>query len=172
MTTEDRIAAVRELLDTHFPLNETDSIIDQLERAGFFTKPASRSHHGAYEGGLADHSITVARGLQDLTDKLELDWEESRSPVVVGLFHDLCKTVRQGNDYDTASLLPGHGEVSLFLAQKLVDLTVEEAYCIRWHMGAFEGADRFNNFGCAVTAYPNVLFAHTADMIAARIVGV
>ena len=172
MTKEERIAAVRELLDPHFETKATDAIIDELNDRGFFTMPASHSHHGAYEGGLAEHSITVARGLQDLTDKLDLAWEEPRSPVVVGLFHDLCKLSDDRRGYDDASLIPGHGVRSVIYAQTMMQLTGEEIACIRWHMGAFEGEGIYNNYGCAVTMYPNVLFTHTADMIAARIVGV
>ena len=44
--------------------------------------------------------------------------------------------------------------------------------CIRWHMGAFDDKENWNSYGRACTAYPNVLYTHTADMIAARILGV
>ena len=45
-------------------------------------------------------------------------------------------------------------------------------YCIRWHMGAFDDKENWNSYGRAVTNFPNVLYTHTADMIAARILGV
>jgi len=45
----------------------------------------------------------------------------------------------------------------------------EELLCIRWHMGAFDDKENWNSYGRSVTEYPNVLFTHTADMIAARI---
>lgn len=47
-----------------------------------------------------------------------------------------------------------------------------EMLCIRWHMGAFDDKENWNSYGRAVTNFPNVLYTHTADMIAARILGV
>ena len=44
-------------------------------------------------------------------------------------------------------------------------------YCIRFHMGAFEQAD-IEGYSKAVEKFNNVLFAHTADMIASKIKGV
>ena len=55
---------------------------------------------------------------------------------------------------------------------KPVPLTEEEMLCIRWHMGAFDDKENWNSYGRAVTNFPNVLYTHTADMIAARILGV
>ena len=52
------------------------------------------------------------------------------------------------------------------------ELTQEEIFCIRWHMGAFDDKENWNSYGRACTVYPNVLYTHTADMIAARIEGV
>ena len=55
---------------------------------------------------------------------------------------------------------------------KPVPLTEEEMLCIRWHMGAFDDKENWNSYGRSVTLFPNVLYTHTADMIAARILGV
>lgn len=155
---------------------ESDMVKD-LQEKGFFVAPASISHHGAYEGALFDHSHEVTKALVYLTRKLELPWERPRSPFVVGMFHDLCKMddYTKGPDgwkrkYEV--LLPGHGEKSVILLQKYMELTDEEILCIRWHMGAFDVKENWNAYGAACTRYPNVLYTHTADMIAARIVGV
>ena len=49
----------------------------------------------------------------------------------------------------------------------------EEIICIRWHMGAFETDTKmWDYYGKAIEKYPNVLYTHTADMIASRIQGV
>jgi len=48
-------------------------------------------------------------------------------------------------------------------------LTDEEIACIRWHMGAFDDKERWNNYRYAITQFPNVLYTHTADMIASTI---
>ena len=58
---------------------------------GFFTAPASTKYHGNYEGGLFDHSYMVAHYLKKLTEECRLDWQNPRSPLLVGMFHDLCK---------------------------------------------------------------------------------
>ncbi len=154
-------------------------IISELCERGFFVKPASIHHHGQYNGALFDHSFAVTKTLVELTKKLGLEWELERSPYIVGMFHDLCKLdnyVKRHKDeaweYNNATLLPGHGEKSVILAQHLLPLTEEEVLCIRWHMGAFDSKDNWNSYGRACTEYPNVLYTHTADMIAARIKGV
>ena len=43
---------------------------------GFFDSPASTKYHGAYKGGLFDHSLCVAQSLVDLTNKLNLKWNQ------------------------------------------------------------------------------------------------
>lgn len=71
--------------------------------------------------------------------------------------------------YNPNILLPGHGDKSVILAQKIVDLTDEEMACIRWHMGAFDDKENWDKYGKSIEKYPNVLWTHTADMMAARI---
>jgi len=154
--------------------------LDELDNIGFFTAPASTKYHGAYEGGLFYHSLEVAKRLVNLTDKLGLTWERPESPYIVGLFHDLCKCDSYVWDIETDSykynpeiILPGHGEKSVIMLQKLIPLTDEEIACIRWHMGAYEKDPKmWEYYGRAIENYPNVLYTHTADMIASKIVGV
>lgn len=153
-------------------------VIEDLRRKGFFIAPASIRHHGAYEGALFDHSYEVAKALVNLTQKLDLKWERLDSPFIVGMFHDLCKmdNYAKGENgewaYRDSIILPGHGEKSVILLQQYTELTEEEILCIRWHMGAFDSKENWNAYGAACTRYPNVLYTHTADMIAARIIGV
>lgn len=64
------------------------------------------------------------------------------------------------------------GNLLLKIGSWYMTLTEEEMLCIRWHMGAFDDKEHWNNYGRACTAYPNVLYTHTADMIAARVLGV
>lgn len=144
-------------------------VIEDLQRKGFFIAPASIRHHGGYEGALFDHSYEVAKALVNLTQKLDLKWERLDSPFIVGMFHDLCKGEWA---YRDSIILPGHGEKSVILLQQYTELTEEEILCIRWHMGAFDSKENWNAYGAACTRYPNVLYTHTADMIAARIIGV
>lgn len=74
-----------------------DALLDYLEnKSDFFTAPASARYHGAYAGGLCDHSrmsttvwwtIWPGKRVQELYG-LEVREE---SVAVVALLHDLCK---------------------------------------------------------------------------------
>lgn len=161
--------------------------IDKLLAIGFFTAPASTKFHGAYEGGLFDHSLEVTKSLVNLTKKLNLTWERKGSPFIVGMFHDLCKCdnyvrVDTSNDidsenvrfvYNSKMIIPGHGEKSVIMLQRFMNLTDEEIACIRWHMGAYETDTKmWDYYGRAIEMYPNVLYTHTADMVASKIIGI
>ena len=64
----------------------------------------------------------------------------------------------------------GHAELSLEILRKAgIKLTDEEAACIRWHMGAFDDPQNWSNYTNAISKYPNALWTHTADMVAAHI---
>lgn len=155
-----------------------NAAVGELVKWGFFDAPASIHHHGAYPGALFDHSLEVMKALLWLTDRLGLEWNDPVSPYIVGMFHDLCKvdnyhkTADEAWEYNNATLIPGHGEKSVMLLQQLIPITEEELLCIRWHMGAFDSKENWNSYGRSVTEFPNVLYTHTADMIAARIKGV
>lgn len=151
-----------------------------LDELGFFTAPASTKYHGAYEGGLFDHSLATAQALVDLTEKLGLNWNTKESARIVGMYHDLCKCDNYVIDVETGkykynpdTILDGHGTKSVIIAQKYIELTDEEIACIRWHMGAYETDTKlWDYYGRAIEKYPNVLYTHTADMIASKIVGI
>jgi hypothetical protein len=155
-----------------------------LEELGFFTAPASTKYHGAYEGGLFDHSLAVANILVDITEKLGLEWERPESPYIVGMYHDLCKCDNyvKINSFEEVApvgirykhnpnmIIPGHGDKSVIIAQKYIELTDEEIACIRWHMGAYEKDPKmWDYYNRAVAKYPNVLWTHTADMLASHV---
>ena len=122
--------------------------------------------------------MAVANVLADLTLRLGLEWRESRSPFVIGAFHDLCKlddyAVKQNSDghyeffRNKSTKFSGHGDKSVKLIQNWIDLTGEEEVCIRYHMGVFstEGGDMYTE---AIRRCNNVLYTHTADMIASVI---
>lgn len=152
---------------------------DVLDKMGFFTMPASTKYHGAYEGGLFDHSLAVMQELVNLTEMLCLEWERETSPYIIGLFHDICKCDSYYLDadgkwqYRKDIIIPGHGDKSVIMLQRMMDLTEEEIACIRWHMGAYETDTKmWDYYGRAIEMYPNVLYTHTADMIASKIRGV
>ena len=154
--------------------DEVETLYARLDDIGFFTAPASTKYHGAYSGGLHDHSYLVTKNLLHLTESLGLSWEKKRSPYIVGMLHDICKCHMYiandtGFEYNRDLYLPGHGGRSVILAQRLVRLTEEEILCIRWHMGAFDNKENWNAYGCAIENFPNVLWTHTADMMASHI---
>lgn len=188
-TTEQRISMFDEMMGKYV----SDGLRTWLKDNGFFTAPASKGHHGNYEGGLFDHCYQVAETLKQLTKANKLKWENLRSPYVVGMFHDLCKidTYKVVVDdpgkemfggevkgrsikieYNDDFLIDGHGDKSVIYLASHMRLTPEEVMCIRWHMGAFDEKQNWKYYSAAVKKYPNVLWTHTADMIASQIMGV
>lgn len=164
-----------------------ESFMEWLNGTDFFTAPASTRYHGAYEGGLLAHSLTVYDRLNNMIqigDATEGVGEDSIA--MTALFHDLCKTgcyqpstrsVKQPDgswkqmpSYNFKTDFPmGHGEKSVYLlAAHGVKLTEEEALAIRWHMGGFDNAVKG---GCrdmneALSVSPLVLALQMADMTA------
>lgn len=173
MTKQDRVEILRKM---HIVDEYQLAVLDNM---GFFTTPASTKFHGAYEGGLFDHSLEVTNQLLNMKP---FKWQRDESPMIVGMFHDLCKcdeyevvshpcdpNVKFGHVKNT--VLKGHGEKSVMLLSTLMQLTEEEMLCIRYHMGAYN-TDDWNGYDLAIKKYPNVLFTHTADMLASKVVGV
>ena len=179
MTKQQRINKFALTMDKHLELIDVSNLVNGLDKLNYFTQPASINHHGNYEGGLFDHSWAVMKALVDLTEKLGLIWCSKSSPYVVGLLHDLCKCASYKfneetglYEYNKNPVMTGHGELSVIMAQQLIELTPEEILCIRWHMGAYDDKENWNILGRAIEQYPNVLYTHTADMIASRIEGI
>ena len=187
LTTNRRI----ELFDGLMKEIITKDFYNWLIENKFFTQPASTKYHGAYEGGLFDHSYEVTQVLLDMTDRLNLKWKRPESPYIIGMFHDLCKidnyltivdepgeTMMGTNEvkgkevhfeYNSNTVLKGHGEKSIMLLSQFIALTEEELFCIRFHMGAYEGQDQWDNYDKAIRKYENVLLTHTADMYTSKV---
>lgn len=171
MTVEKRIEEFRDITKGIF----TEKQVEKLIEMGYFQAPASRMYHGAEEGGLYRHSKMQYLLLEEYTQKLHLSWKARRSPVVVGFLHDLCKVdnyVLEDGKYvwNKNSELTGHGDKSAIMALQLFpDLTDEEVMCIRYHMGAYEGQEKWKPLGNAIKRYPNVLWVHLADMMASQV---
>lgn len=189
---QERMNEFAEFMGERFPIY-AKGLWEFLHDNGFFTAPASTKYHGNYEGGLFDHSYQVAQTLVQLTKDMNLQWEREISPYIIGMFHDLCKIdiykkvvddegiQMMGSDevigemshfvYDDTSLLSGHGNKSVMMLARFMQLTEEEILCIRYHMGAYE-TDDWDKFGKSIEKYPNVLYTHMSDMIASRVKGV
>lgn len=169
------------LIDALDDENEAKDVFNRLCKLNFFDAPASTRYHGNYPGGLAEHSLNVTAALLSLRGEWkDCSWKLPRSPIIVGLFHDLCKcdqynvTMGVGGgvaniDYRKDCVLKGHGDKSVMLASTLLRLTDEEVLCIRYHMGAFCEKEEWADYTRAIHTCPTVLMTHTADMIAAHI---
>lgn len=143
---------------------------------GFFSAPASLSHHSNHEGGLYQHSEMVMLTLEDLTRRLELTWQRPESPKIIGMLHDVCKMeeyrkVDDGNggyyyERNNDMMLLGHGQKSAIMVQSMMELTDEELMCICHHMGAFQGRETWESYKLSTQRYPNLLWVHAADVMA------
>lgn len=164
-----------------------DALLDYLEnKSDFFTCPASARYHGAYEGGLCDHSLNVYHCLVDYLARervQELYGLEAtpESVAIAALLHDLCKigcykvgTRNVKNDatgqwekvpfYQFEDPMPyGHGEKSVYIISGFMKLTRQEAMAIRWHMG-FSGQEDARMVGQALEKYPLAFALSVADM--------
>ena len=151
----------------------------------FFTAPAGATHHGAFPGGLVEHSVNVfyrlyrIAGMEIFGTHVHSDMlaeEMKESVAIMGLLHDVCKHdvyhPKEGGGYTYHDPFPfGHGEKSVLLIERHMRLTMPEALAIRWHMGAFDAAARgdLRTLDAAMDMTPWVWWLHEADMGAARI---
>lgn len=171
ITEEDRIG----MFLAYMPwFHVGDSVVENLIDNGFFRQAASTRFHGAYEGGLFDHSFRVMMNLKKLTGRLDLEWQNPRSPYFIGMFHDLCKIDQYEKQENGAfkwvkTEIEGHGSKSVELLKSLIVPTEEEEACIRYHMGAFCDKDEWKDYTNAIHKFPNVLWTHTADMVASHL---
>ena len=162
-----------------------DKLIKWLESSTFFIDPASAKYHGDYEGGLCDHSLAVYEEYVKLTN------QDDDKAIITCLLHDVCKigTYKLGyrnvknEETGICEKVPqyenqesgfpfGHGEKSVLMITRFIELTQEEMLMIRWHMGAYESKECWRELGEAQELYPSVLYIHFADMLATKVRGV
>lgn len=189
---ENEAARIEEFVETVGDAIPAALVTELIDR-GYFTAPAGMKHHGNFDGGLYWHSKNVAEILRQYTDRLGLEWMNGRSPVVIGFLHDVCKLDYYRKTYTSEmteysiiegppespsyyhytwndeQIIPGHGDKSLIFIGQYMNLTDEEVACIRWHMGAYDTKENWKYYNEAVHRWPNVLYTHTADMLAAKV---
>lgn len=166
--------------------------LEWLESTDFFMAPASTRFHLARPGGLVEHSVNVYNRLRSLykIEKTKISKQlaaltstEEESIAICGLLHDVCKAnfydveMRNRKDangnwerypfYVVNDQFPyGHGEKSVFLIAKHMELSTEESMSIRWHMGGFDdavmGGSRASSD--AFRRYPLAVLTHLADV--------
>ena len=137
-----------------------DKLLEWLKSTDFFTAPASTRFHGAYPGGLVKHSLNVYYALLGNFNLRGLYSPQTQA--IVALLHDVCKAnyyAGEYPDYTVKDQMPmGHGEKSVYLVMKRMELTDDEALAI--------GGSRALN--AAMEKTPLVLELHYADMIATQ----
>ncbi len=174
-----------EIFKEHITRPGSDTLLEYLEKkSDFFAAPASARYHGAYPGGLCEHSVNVYHCLVDYLSRervqelygLEFTPE---TIAIVALLHDLCKigcykagtrNVKDENgkwqsvpSFTFEDPLPyGHGEKSVYIANGFIRLSRDEAMAIRWHMG-FSGCEDARTVGQAFQKYPLAFALHLAD---------
>lgn len=159
-----------------------ENLIAFIDKTDFYTAPASTRFHGNYEGGLLEHSMKVYEILKYKVDHSVVDINVSEDTLkIVALLHDICKVNYYKVDYRNAKnaegvwekvpyytvddTIPyGHGEKSVMMLTEYIKLTVEEKYCIRWHMGFTEPKEMYSTIGIAFKKYPLALLLHEADL--------
>ncbi|MGN1480664.1 hydrolase [Porcipelethomonas sp.] len=165
----------------------SDKLLNYLmsEQSDFFTAPCSTRYHGAYAGGLVEHSVNVYECLKDYLSRQHckevygMNYSDE-TVALVSLLHDVCKMNFYSVDYRNAKnaqgvwekvpyytiddRLPyGHGEKSVYIVSGFMRLTREEAFAIRYHMG-FSGVEDKNSIGKAFEMFPLAFALSTADM--------
>lgn len=164
-----------------------DKLLEYLlsDKSDFFTAPASTRFHGAYEGGLLEHSLNVYHCLKDYLSRERaksvygMNYSEE-TIAIAALLHDICKINFYKVDYRNAKnekgqwekvpyyaiddKLPyGHGEKSVYIITGFMRLSREEAFAIRYHMG-FSANDDPNQVGKSFEMFPLAFALSVADM--------
>lgn len=167
-----------------------DGLMDWLDSTDAYSAPCSTRHHLAEKGGLIEHSLSVYDTLCKLDDTFCTEFE-SDSMVITALTHDFCKVDyyvpdkkwnkdtgawRQIDIWSIRDSLPlGHGNKSLYLVSKFIDLTDDEAAAIVHHMTCWNPSVVLDysagaSFNTAVDKYPLVTMLSAADWISSRLI--
>jgi hypothetical protein len=172
-----------------------DKLVNWLEKdTDFFTAPSSVNNHGNFEGGLLEHSLNVSNFAFvnfNFMLKYRPELENLKESVIISaLFHDVCKTniykkaekwTKDSNNkwksyqgYEVKDDLPlSHGHKSVYLINKHMQLTDEEALAVAHHMGSFmagnviPGMDQMTYN--AAFEHPLVVIIHAADILATKV---
>ncbi len=152
-----------------------DDLVLFLERSDFFSAPASTKFHGNYEGGLAAHSYEVYKEFCRQVEHYELK-VPIESLVLTGVCHDFCKIglyqpnplksgkLSDSKPYKICDSFPfGHGEKSVVIANRYVQLSEQEAMIIRWHMGSYDPS--YEQYRDEIEEnFPEAVLFHHVDM--------
>ena len=177
-----------EIYQTHIRRQGAQRLLDYLQSpaSDFFEAPASTRFHGAYKGGLVDHSLNVYDCLKDYLNRERvktvygLQQVSEETIAVVALLHDLCKinvyhpgkrNVKINGEWQSvdtfeySDTLPyGHGEKSVYMITGFMRLSRDESFAIRYHMGFSSEFDDHRSIGYTFEHFPLAFALSTADM--------
>lgn len=160
-------------------------LLKWLESSDFYSCPASARFHGAYQGGLLEHSLNVYDEMTRLAKAYPEIALSEETIIITSLFHDLCKvnlyvTEKRNRknsqtgaweSYDAYTFneklhYGGHGSKSVFILQNYMKLSTEEAVAINCHMGSWDGN---KDVGAAFEQFSVAWLLHVADEAATYI---
>lgn len=176
-----------------------ENVISKLDSLGFFSAPASATHHMNVPGGLVQHSLNVyeiSKRIKPLVSEMNPACElyfDDNSIIIASLLHDVCKAEiykpaikkrkspqgywqdYNGYDIDQSTFPMGHGEKSVIQLLKWgLDMKEEEMLAIRWHMMAwdlpFQSYEAKECLSKALEKSPLVKLIQSADGIATNII--
>lgn len=163
----------------------SDRAIKWLASTDFYDAPASTKYHDSDPSGLLRHTLKVVNRAIDLITIDPFRSINVAEAIIVAITHDWCKInfyesfMRNVKNEDTGvweqvpsyrhkpSEYPfGHGVTSLYMAEKLFKLTLEQALAIRWHMDIYDVSDyEKSDLFDAKEKYPMVRLLQMADQL-------
>lgn len=163
-----------------------EDLLAYMDKAGFYTSPASTKYHGAAEGALAVHSLNVFNCAMDIATALcGENWVDNNvnSIAICALLHDLGKAGQYNKPLYVENILKtgrsgaqpfktndelmtlDHEIVSVIEASRYIKLTEDEQRAIAWHNGLY-GLFKYEIQGKETPLY---MIIHFADMWASRV---
>ena len=157
-----------------------EDLLAWLSKVDFFQAPASTRFHGAYAGGLCQHSMDVFDYARKLAFLSPTPIPEE-SLAIAALFHDVCKCNLYKTEYRNQKIdgewqkvpvyvtderfhFGGHGSKSVYQVQYFMKLEPAEATAINCHMGFSDGSvETLRNVGSAYSQFSLAWIIHTAD---------
>ena len=168
-----------EIYDNYIARDGALKLKEWLLSTDIESAPASTRFHEVYPGGLMEHSVNVFNELTRLMKAYPELKITAETAAIIALLHDVCKLNcykieyrNRKNEYGQWEKYPaykfeedfaygGHGSKSVYLIQKYMKLTDQEAVAINCHMGVENGNWSVND---AYRQYPIAFLLHTADM--------
>lgn len=161
--------------------------LDWLRTTDFYKCPASTKYHDSSTCGLLVHTLRVVSRCKDLAKSPLFEYGvKIASAVRACLLHDWCKIGlyepylknvkssytgewEQECSYkyrEERSVCMGHGTSSMFMANRFLRLSYDEALAIRWHMGRWNVCEsEIVELRQANLNYPLVLLVQFADQL-------